>query len=622
MSREPLRGARMYRAQSPKRMPTIPRHLFNAQISSAPDCNACLGIRLHRMANSDQRRDMNAASPISRLQLEHFKAFREAQDIPLRPITLLYGPNSSGKSSILQAVLLIAHALQNDSIHDACIRAAPGAPDLGGLKNFSHGNDLDKPVTISLRLEGGEWSGLKPAPPEETGYSNENRQGKPESQLLVGANDVFDCVFKIRHGFSFHLNGKLLIAFGGHESDSLVGGDRESEFPDGRTFPPENQPFRRYDQKLSCFGDESNFDHEVVRNWIAQRFKARTGKALSARLWSSVCKGSNHNFETRAWMYGILPFTVSSDNFYVPGKPMWGESEDHPLSDHLRLIFSLFEEFVFRLIQAVRLRLNDIVAGPIYLGPLRSYTGRRALNLSSAADSLSAGGDFTSAALIGNPDTLERVNEWMEHRLGLSTPYRLVLRRFFDSEKARKDFNRRLKAILDGSESRLCDLHSLYERSGVLLEVSLADVRSGVLLSQRDVGVGISQVLPILVAALGTWRRWHLIEQPELHLHPAHQAELADLFIESALGEHKNRFLIETHSEHLLLRIMKRIREQANGTADPKAPAITHEDVSVLYVEPSANGSIVRQMKLNARGELVSDWPGGFFEEGLRELLM
>lgn len=568
---------------------------------------------------------MNPGSPISRLQVEHFKAFRSVQDIPLRPITLVYGPNSAGKSSILQAVLLLAHALQNDSIHDACVRAAPGAPDLGGLKNFSHGNNLSKPVTLSVRLESGEWSGLKPAPPDETGFVDEERRGMPERELLIGANDVFDCVFKIRHGFSFHLNGKLLIAFGGQDTESILpGNDPGPQFPDGRSFPAENQPFRRYDRKLSCFGDESNLDHEIVHGWIARRFKARTGKALSAKLWSSACNGETHHFETRAWMEGILPSIVSFDNVYEPGKPLSGETEEHPLSENLRLIFCLFEEFIFRLIQAVRLRLNDIVAGPIYLGPLRSYTGRKALNLSPTADSPAASVDFTSAALIGNPGTLNKVNEWMEHRLGLSTPYRVVVRRFFDSERARKDFNQQFKAIVEESHPEMCGgkLHSLYERSGVLLEVSLKDVRSGVLLSQRDVGVGISQVLPILVAALGTWRRWHLIEQPELHLHPAHQAELGDLFIESALGEQKNRFLIETHSEHLLLRIMKRIREQATGTADPSAPAITNDDVAVLYVEPTQNGSIVREMKLNARGELVSDWPGGFFEEGLRELLM
>jgi hypothetical protein len=45
------------------------------------------------------------------------------------------------------------------------------------------------------------------------------------------------------------------------------------------------------------------------------------------------------------------------------------------------------------------------------------------------------------------------------------------------------------------------------------------------------------------------------------------------------------------------------------------------EDVCVLYVEPGSSGSVVREMPLNERGELVKAWPGGFFEEGLREVL-
>jgi predicted ATPase len=106
-----------------------------------------------------------------------------------------------------------------------------------------------------------------------------------------------------------------------------------------------------------------------------------------------------------------------------------------------------------------------------------------------------------------------------------------------------------------------------------------------------------------------------------LHLHPAHQAELGDVFIESALGERKNTFLLETHSEHLILRIMRRIRETTRGTLPKNLPPIHSSDVSVLYVEAKDSGSVVREMELNARGEFVKAWPGGFFEEGLREVL-
>ena len=98
------------------------------------------------------------------------------------------------------------------------------------------------------------------------------------------------------------------------------------------------------------------------------------------------------------------------------------------------------------------------------------------------------------------------------------------------------------------------------------------------------------------------------------------QAELGDVFIESALGENKNTFILETHSEHLILRIMRRMRETFEGTLPEGQHSLSPKDVSILYVEPDGDKSIIREMPLNERGELVKSWPGGFFEEGLREV--
>ncbi len=117
-------------------------------------------------------------------------------------------------------------------------------------------------------------------------------------------------------------------------------------------------------------------------------------------------------------------------------------------------------------------------------------------------------------------------------------------------------------------------------------------------------------MLPLIIA----------LEQPEIHLHPALQAELGDLFISAALGERKNTLLVETHSEHILLRIMRRMRETSSGKLPEGILPITPRDISVLFVEPDGSRSIVREMPLNERGELMKAWPGGFFEEGLREI--
>jgi predicted ATPase len=222
--------------------------------------------------------------------------------------------------------------------------------------------------------------------------------------------------------------------------------------------------------------------------------------------------------------------------------------------------------------------------------------------------------------LVTNPLLLKEVNEWLSSPSKLGTHYRLAIRTFVEVD----EILRKTRGRTRGSESstgRRLEAAIKAHAANVMRELAMVDDRAGVDVSARDVGLGLSQILPVLVHALGSQRQIHCIEQPELHLHPALQADLADVFIESALGERKNRFLLETHSEHLILRILRRIRETAKGTQPKDLPPIRPNDVAVLYVEASERGSIVREMEVNERGEFVKAWPGGFFEEGLRETL-
>src|SRR5262249_20243636 len=150
--------------------------------------------------------------------------------------------------------------------------------------------------------------------------------------------------------------------------------------------------------------------------------------------------------------------------------------------------------------------------------------------------------------------------------------------------------------------------------------LGIRDRTSGTVVSLSETGTGFSQLLPVLFASFLGSGASTCIQQPELHLHPALQAELGDLLVKRALQF--NQFLVETHSEHLLLRIMRRIRETTKGSLPSHFPPVTASDVSVLYVEPAVAGSTVRTMPLSEDGHLLYDWPGGFFEEGLREVLM
>ena len=174
----------------------------------------------------------------------------------------------------------------------------------------------------------------------------------------------------------------------------------------------------------------------------------------------------------------------------------------------------------------------------------------------------------------------------------------------------------------DMSEDRTEELLEALKSSDSesIRELALIDQRTGANVSHRDVGIGISQVLPVLVMAYGSQGKILAMEQPEIHLHPALQAELGDVFIESALGARKNTFILETHSEHLILRVLRRIRETTNGELVNGACQISPQDVAVLYVIPDKEGSVVTEIPIRQDGEFITNWPDGFFPERAEEL--
>jgi predicted ATPase len=121
------------------------------------------------------------------------------------------------------------------------------------------------------------------------------------------------------------------------------------------------------------------------------------------------------------------------------------------------------------------------------------------------------------------------------------------------------------------------------------------------------------------------------IEEPESHIHPRLQANLADVILSSTMPKADNQTLVETHSEHLILRILRRIRETTekdySDWSDDLIKACPNglrpEDVSVLYVEPDksgAEGTLIKELRINELGEFIDEWPNGFFDERIREV--
>ena len=128
-----------------------------------------------------------------------------------------------------------------------------------------------------------------------------------------------------------------------------------------------------------------------------------------------------------------------------------------------------------------------------------------------------------------------------------------------------------------------------------------------------DVGQGMNQVLPLVVRSFVKRKNsLVIVEQPELHLHPAAHGDVAELFVKSAKDYDQN-FLIETHSENFLLRFRKLVVE--------KKYRFNFEDIIIYYVgEDEGRGQRVEEITLDEYGTL-SNWPEGVFAENIEEIM-
>ena len=202
---------------------------------------------------------------------------------------------------------------------------------------------------------------------------------------------------------------------------------------------------------------------------------------------------------------------------------------------------------------------------------------------------------------------LDHVNRMLNSPLFLDTDYEIVGNcKFIIPEDI-------IHSLSDISKEQLRDTLEQLETE---VHLRLRYIPDDLILEIEDVGVGISQVIPVLIAANSS--RVY-IQQPELHLHPRLQAQLADVFVEQV--SRAPIFVIETHSEHFLLRLLRRIRETYRSDIPHKLFSLKAEDIAVLYVDKTSDGtSNIMQLRLSEDGEFIDRWPHGFFNERDGEL--
>ncbi len=276
-------------------------------------------------------------------------------------------------------------------------------------------------------------------------------------------------------------------------------------------------------------------------------------------------------------LHGWLPFWVPAE--YGAGKmgrPFGGRLESDR-NQQLQIFLWWWQQWVFHFTT----QFSDFLEGIVYVGPLRDFPRRVAAEASEDAG-LGTRGERLVLYLGRRPDLVDAINEAFKD---LEIDYKLSVERI--------------------SSERMQDA------LGDVAFAVLRDNKSGVDLSPTDVGFGLSQVLPVVVQLLGNRERLILIEQPEIHLHPRMQSRLTDILV-SSVAHNGNQLLIETHSEHLALRAQRRIREKVIGL----------DELGISYVGVGSEGSFVKEIELSADGQMLTPWPGGFFDEKFDDLFV
>ncbi len=567
------------------------------------------------------------------LRVGNFKAFADTQRIPLKPITLIFGPNSAGKSSFIHSLALAHEAqfgrekrsLSRLDVHHTDVGGS--AIDLGGFRQYVHRGQMHKRVEWGAEMKVAELAAGK---------------DKRLAQLLAAVEVV---TLNIALGIELDDQDRPKPGATPRVESIELAGDGTELLRMSR---------RRSDVQGSTLRlDRLASEHAVFRQVLKAIVESAT---TSEEMRPEDFDGINEAIAQ------LLPELVIRVDQFFPTTVDLPKADGAELSP-VSMLFPVSKgNRKDDIAQAVRFylprTLNDLIKGLAealatelrqlqYLGPLRSFPPRHLAFAEHEDANWYAGGGYAWDVVRRDDAVREAVNGWLGSSK-LKTPYKLVVRSLVALDQLQVPLEEGLERLQDNGldmepdydydpaekqsfvtgeypvikdvETAATGLLAALEESDAdrIRELVLVDQRTNTVVTHRDVGIGISQVLPVLVMAYGSQEKLLAMEQPEIHLHPALQAELGDVFIEAALGSRQNTFILETHSEHLILRLMRRMRETYQRK-ETGLPPVTPADVSVLYVEPDGTRSIVREMPLNELGELVKSWPGGFFEEGLRE---
>ena len=441
------------------------------------------------------------------LRVRNFKAWKDTGEIRLAPITVLFGANSSGKTSLHQLLLMLKQTAQST---DRQRLLHPGDEktlvDLGTIHDLVHGHDPS--ARLGFGVEWQPTGGLSVLDVRtETTYTGQSIRFDAEIAQTDGKTPTL-VVTDLRYRLGSPKAGGLLVR-------------------------------------------------------MAPNAKEKGKYALTAEGYDLGLQ------QGRAWP---LPPPI---RFY--GFP--DEAKVH------------FQNADF--VADLALSLEQMLGAIYYVGPLREYPKPSYTWSGERPDHVGARGQRAVEALLAaterafNPRAKARRNSFQEVVAGWLQQMKLI-----------DDF--KVKPLAEHRK----EYEVLVRTAGSRHEVNLTAV-----------GFGVSQVLPVLVECFYVPAGSTIIfEQPEIHLHPSVQAALADLFIEAiqtreGARDRSIQIIIESHSEHFLRRLQRRIAEEA----------LSHDQVALYFCEPAAEGATIQQLDTDIFGN-IRNWPKHFFGDEMGDL--
>lgn len=463
---------------------------------------------------------------IRTLRLTNFKAFEDTGDVELKPITVLAGPNSGGKSSILQSLLLLKQTLET-------VRP-----------------------NVQLSLDG------------------RFVQCSSFDELTFGRPALEDC----------HIGYKITL------DTTLPVGDvsvcyPDAPIPEGIDSVPVQSDIAFSFKHSAGEGGESRIfvDHFEVATLLQHASTIRPSMTFSRNVGEE--KVQLHDFELPL-LYSETKVMRMIGRHFLPGFLLL-ESVDDEKSGKTRVMHRGRPAIFSYPLNELETELRDNL---LYLGPLREAPQRAYIHSGSPSLEIGTRGEYAPQIL------------WLEK--DVMVPY------LPDLEQAHVEQYMLLEAVRDVFQ-RLGIGHviDMSTEKSIMYQVlfGLMDHGNGKHVTIADVGFGVSQLLPIVVMGLRSpLTSLLLFEQPEIHLHPRLQANLADFFLTLALSG--KRMVVETHSVHFIDRLRRRIAEDPSDELK--------DNVSILFVHPphSGQGATIERLRVDRYG-VIENWPPDFLPE-------